>query len=231
MESNIENFDNGNAISELDGNVISKTFFWMFLGLLGTALVAWYTYTSDLWVKIIVGDYFKVLAILELAVVILFSAFFKKCPPIVVAGLYFIYSMINGVTFSTIFVAYEMTSIIYAFVTTAALFGVLGLIGAKTKADLTKFGTICSTTLLVGVVFSIINIFLGNTILDIILTWVLLIVFCGLTIYDINKLKKAHEMGEYESNKLHIYFAMELYLDFINIFIRLLSIMGSRNND
>lgn len=232
MESNIENFDNGNAVSELDGNVISKTFFWMFLGLLGTALVAWYTYASDLWVKLVISENaFLILALVELAVVIIFSALFKKCPPVIVAGLYFIYSMVNGVTFSTIFVVYDMTSIIYAFAATAALFGVLGLVGAKTKADLTKFGTICSVGLLVGLVFSIINIFLGNTMVDIILTWALLIVFCGLTIYDINKLKKAHEMGEYESNKLHIYFAMELYLDFINIFIRLLSIMGSRSND
>lgn len=229
MESNIENFDNGNAVSELDGNVISKTFFWMFLGLLGTALVAWYTYASDLWIKLIVSDNaFIILALVELAIVIIFSAFFKKCPPVIVASLYFIYSMVNGVTFSTIFVAYDMTSIIYAFVATAALFGVLGLVGAKTKADLTKFGTICCIGLLVGLVFSIINIFLGNTMLDIILTWVLLVIFCGLTIYDLNKLKKAYEMGKYESNKIHIYFAMELYLDFINIFIHLLSIMSSR---
>lgn len=231
MESNIENFDNGNVISELDGNIITKTFFWMFLGLLGTALVAWYTFSSDLWVKIIVGDYFKVLAILEIAVVIIFSAFFRKCSPTIVAGLYFLYSMINGVTFSTIFVAFDMTSIIYAFVATAGLFGALAFVGAKTKADLTKFGTICQVGLLIGVVFTIVNLFLGNTMLDIILTWALLVIFCGLTIYDIHKLKQAHQMGTMEQNKLHIYFAMELYLDFINIFIRLLSLIGSRSND
>lgn len=231
MESNIENFDNGNVISELDGNIITKTFFWMFLGLLGTALVAWYTFSSDLWVKIIMGDYFKVLAILEIAVVIIFSAFFRKCSPTIVAGLYFLYSMINGVTFSTIFVAFDMTSIIYAFVATAGLFGALAFVGAKTKADLTKFGTICQVGLLIGVVFTIVNLFLGNTMLDIILTWALLVIFCGLTIYDIHKLKQAHQMGTMEQNKLHIYFAMELYLDFINIFIRLLSLIGSRSND
>ena len=153
MDSNIENFDNGNVISELDGNIITKTFFWMFLGLLGTALVAWYTYASDLWIKLIVKDNaFMILALVEIGVVILFSAFFRKCSPTIVAGLYFLYSMINGVTFSTIFVVYDMTSIIYAFIATAGLFGTLAFVGAKTKADLTKFGTICQVGLLIGVV-------------------------------------------------------------------------------
>ena len=101
---------------------------------------------------------------------------------------------------------------------------------AKTKADLTKFGTICQVGLLIGVVFTIVNIFLGNTMLDIILTWALLVIFCGLTRYDIHKLKQANQMGTMEQNKLHIYFAMELYLDFINIFIRLLSLFGKRRN-
>lgn len=231
MESNFEDLNNGNVVSELDGNVISKTFFWMFLGLLGTAAVAWYTYASDLWIKIVINDGFMILALLELAVVVIFSAFFRKCSPKIVAGLYFIYSMLNGVTFSTIFVVYDMTSIIYAFVATSALFGTLALVGAKTKADLTKFGTICSITLLVGVVFSIVNIFLGNELLDIVLTWVLLAVFCGLTVYDIHKLKVAHQMEAFEPNKLHIYFAMELYLDFINIFLRILRIIAARSKD
>lgn len=231
MESNFEDLNNGNAVSELDGNVISKTFLWMFLGLLGTALVAWYTYSSNLWMKIVINDGFMILALLELAVVVIFSAFFRKCSPTIVAGLYFIYSMLNGVTFSTIFVVYDMTSIIYAFVATSALFGALALVGAKTKADLTKFGTICSIALLVGVVFSIVNIFLGNGLLDIILTWALLAVFCGLTVYDIHKLKAAHQMEAFEPNKLHVYFAMELYLDFINIFLRILRVIAARSRD
>ena len=231
MDSNFEDLNNGNAVSELDGNVVTKTFFWMFLGLLGTALVALYTYSSNLWLKIALNDGFMILALVELAVVVIFSAFFRKCSPTIVAGLYFIYSMLNGVTFSTIFVVYDMTSIIYAFAATALLFGVLALVGAKTKADLTKFGTICSITLLVGVVFTIVNIFLGNEMLDIVLTWVLLAVFCGLTVYDINKLKLAHQMEAFEPNKLHVYFAMELYLDFINIFLRILRLFASRSSD
>ncbi len=232
MEPNYDynNVNEFNAINTLDNNVVTKTFFWMFLGLLGTALVAWYTYSSGLWINIAMNSSFAMIAIIELAVVLLFSFCFKKCSPTVVAGLYFLYSMLNGVAFSTIFAVYEMASIMYAFAATSVLFAALALYGYKTNADLTKLGNICMIGLIVGLVFSLINIFVGNTILDIIITWVMLIIFCGITMYDMNKLKAIAMSGAMEADKLHIYFAMQLYLDFINLFIRLLSIMGKRRN-
>ena len=109
--------------------LLGKTFFWMFLGLLGTAIVAWYTYSSGLFISIILEGYFNILLIVELIAVILFSFLFKKLPPVIVGILYFVYSMLNGVTLSTIFVVFELTSIVYLFVVSAIIFGVLGLIG------------------------------------------------------------------------------------------------------
>ena len=78
--------------------LFGKTFFWMFLGLLGSAIVAWYTYSSGLFLDIILGDYFGILLIVELVAVLLFSLLFRKLPPVVVGILYFVYSMLNGVT-------------------------------------------------------------------------------------------------------------------------------------
>lgn len=211
-------------------NLIAKTFFWMFLGLLGTAIIAWYTYSTGLFKEIILGDYWSMLLIAEVVVVLLFSFLFKKLPPIVVGILFFVYAALNGVTLSIIFVIFELSSIVYLFIAAALLFGGLALIGYKTKADLSKWHTMLFGVLIVGVILSLINIFIGNSTLDIVLDWVILLVFFGITIYDMNKIKNLSEEVELDQEKLHIYGAMELYLDFINIFLRILSLFGKRRN-
>ncbi len=215
----------------IDNNkLLTKTFFWMFLGLLGTAIVAAYTYYSGLYIKIILSTSFSVLLITEVIVVLLFTFLFKKLPPIMVAVLYFVYSFVNGVTFSTIFIIYELQSIVLLFVVAAFLFGGLALYGYKTDKDLSRWSTILFGTLIAGLLVSIINLFLGNGLLDIILDWVILFVFLGITAYDMNKIKALILEENLNKSKIHIYAAMELYLDFINIFLRLLSIFGKRKD-
>lgn len=202
----------------------------MFLGLLGTAIVAWYTYSSGLFIDIIFKGYFNILLIVELVVVVLFSLLFKKLPPTIVGILYFVYAMINGVSLSVIFVVFELNSIIWLFVASAVLFGGMALYGYKTNKDLSNWKTLLFGILIVGLILSLINIFLGNSTLDIILDWVILFVFFGVTAYDMNKIKQLQEDESLDQSKLHIYGAMELYLDFINIFLRVLSIFGKRKN-
>lgn len=209
-----------------ENNLMPKTFFWMFLGLLGTAIVAWYTYSTDLLIDIVDSGAWGIILVVELVVVLLFSFLFKKLSPTVVGILYFVYSMINGLSLSVIFVLFKMSSIVYAFVATAALFGVLAVYGYKTQRDISNWRTVLYATLLIGLIVSIINLFLGNEIIDIILDWVILIVFFGLTVYDMNKIKQLQNEPNLDQDKLHIYCAMGLYLDFINIFIRILSIFG-----
>ena len=131
---------------------------------------------------------------------------------------------------SVIFAVYELSSIVYCFAGTAALFGILAYMGAKTDKDISNWGTILMVTLLVGVVLTLINFFLKSAMLDIVLDWAILFIFCGLTFYDMNKIKKMQEEGFCEDEKLYVYGAMELYLDFINIFLRLLSLFGKRKN-
>ena len=138
--------------------------------------------------------------------------------------------MINGLSLSVIFAAFDISTIGFAFLATAGLFGVLALYGYKTDKDISNWRTVLYTTLIIGVIVSLINLFLGNEMIDIILDWVILFVFFGLTVYDMNKIKQLQEEPDLDQSKLHIYGAMELYLDFINIFIRILSIMG-RNKD
>lgn len=215
---------------ENGSNLIAKTFFWMFLGLLGSAIVAWYTYASGLFIDIIFKGYFNILLIAELVVVILFSWLFKKLPPTIVAILYFVYAMINGVSLAVIFVVFELSSIVFLFAASALLFGGMAFYGYKTKKDLGNWKTLLFGILIVGIILSVVNLFLGNSMLDVILDWVILFVFFGITAYDMNKIKQLQYEDGLDQSKLHIYGAMELYLDFINIFLRILSLFGKRRN-
>ncbi len=211
-------------------NIISKTFLWMFLGLLATGAVSVYTYYSGLLFNIILSGGMSVLLITELVVVFVFSLFFRKLPPTAAAILYFVYSVINGVSLSVIFACFEITSIAIVFFVAAAIFGIMAFLGYTTNRDLSKFGSICMCILLGGIIVSFINLFLGNSMINIIVDWVMLILFFGITAYDMNKIKSYAQSGMVDPEKAHIYGAMELYLDFINIFIRVLEIFGKRRD-
>ena len=215
-------------MEEKQYKLIPMTFFWMFLGLLGTAIVAIFSYSTDLTVNLVQDGFFTFVLIGELIVVLLFSFLFRKLPPIVVTILYFLYAFINGLTLSSVFYVFELESIIILFFGAALMFGIMGFVGYKTNVDVSKWGTILMWTLIAGVVLSIINLFIGNSFLDILIDWFVLITMFGVTVYDLHRLKKFNLDTEIDENKTHIYFAMELYLDFINIFVRLLSLFGKR---
>ena len=219
-----------NEVTTSINDTLIKVFFRMFLGLLATGLTAYYTYSSGLYTTILSGAPLVVIAVIEIIIVLVFSWLFKKLSPLAVTILFYTYAFINGITLSVIFAAFDITSIFYAFFATALLFGGLALYGYTTKRDMSKFGSVFLVALLVGIVVSIVNIFLRNPMIDIAIDWIMLLVFSGLTIYDINKIKIMGETLEQDSEKLYIYGAMELYLDFINIFIRILSTFGRRSD-
>lgn len=207
-------------------DLLSQTFFVMFLGLLATALSSIYTFSSGLYLDFITNNTYSVLLIVEFAVVLIFSFLFRKLSAGFVRILFFAYAFLNGVTLSTIFAVFEITSIVYTFIATAGIYAALAYIGKTTKADLSKLGTILYVTLIAGLILTIINFFMGNSAIDIFINWVMLFIFMGFTIYDMNKLTHLSELGYPDTEKLHIYGAMELYLDFIQIFLRLLLIFG-----
>ena len=211
--------------------LFGKTFFLMFLGLLGSAIVAWYTYYSGLFLDIVLQGGFAVLLIIELVAVLLFNFLFRKLPPVVVGILYFVYSMLNGVTLATVFAVYELSSVIYLFVISALVFGVFAIIGYKTNKDLSSWGPYITVFLIAGIILSIINLFIiQSSGFDLFVDWLILALFCGITIYDINKIKMLQNVPDIDQEKIYIYCAMQLYLDFINIFLRILSIFGKRKN-
>ena len=203
-----------------------KTFKRMGLGLLLTAIVAYLSYSTELYMHFLYGSSYAILAIVEVGVVLAFSFLYRKLSPEMVSFLFYLYAAINGITMGCIFAIYSMNTIFNAFLTAALLFGALAMYGANTQKDLTNLGSIFTVALFVGLIVSIINLFLGSTMLTIILDWGMLILFCGITAYDMNKLKYLQSEIGCEEEKAYVYCAMQLYLDFINIFLRVLSILG-----
>ena len=198
------NDDNIYDVQEKNTDMV-KTFTRMFIGLLITAATAYFTYSSGLFLTIP----YSLIAIVELVVVLVFSFAFKKLSPGAVTVLYYIYAILNGVTFSTIFAVFDISSISSAFLISALLFGALALYGYTTDKDMTKFGNILIVGLVVGLIASVINLFIGNTIVDIVLDWVILLIFCGLTAYDIQKMRVMQLADEAGREKLYVYFAMQ----------------------
>lgn len=222
--------NDNNVITEPSKSYLPKTFLWMFMGLLATGIIAIFSYNTGLVASLLYDGLFEVVCIIELVVVIVFSLLSRKLSATAVGILYFVYAIINGISMSVIFAAFEIESIALVFIASAGLFAIFAFIGYKTNIDLTKIGNILLGVLFVGIIVSLINLFIGNSMIDIILDWVLLLVFFGVTAYDIQKIKNMQEQGLIQDDKLHIYGAMEIYLDFINIFLRLLSIFGKRRD-
>lgn len=225
-----ETYGNENgAIKTTD--VFSKVFLWMFMGLFATGLISWFTYSSGLIENMLTSNTFTLILIVELAVVILFSLLFRKLSPSAVAVLFFIYAVVNGVTLGTIYYVYDLTSILYVLFASAALFAVFAFMGSVLKKDISKIGNLLMGVLIVALIISVINIFVGNSMIDTVIDWVVLLVFFGVTAWDVQQIKAmVSSTTGVMQEKLHIYGAMMLYLDFINIFLRLLSIFGKRND-
>ena len=211
-------------------DVLSQTFTRMFIGLLITAATAFVVAKTPL--IAVVASIWPVLAIAELVLVLVFSLGFRKLSPSTVTVLYYAYALINGATLSVIFLVYSLGLIGKAFLITALMFGVLAYYGHTTDKDLSSLGTILSVALIVGIIATVVNLFLKSDMFSIALDWIMLFIFCGLTVYDMNKMRMMSDSleGSADATKLYVYCAMQLYLDFINIFLRILSIMGRRKN-
>lgn len=220
--------DNKNSFSKF----ISGVYIWMFLGLLVSGLTAYFTSTSFDMIRF-VNKNLLLIIIAEFVVVIVFSTMQRKVSPLVAKILFLLYSFINGLTLSAIFVIYTKESIITVFISAAIMFGLLALYGYTTKTNLDSLGRILIFGLLAIIITSIINIFINSSGLDIILSIISIVLFLGLTAYDMQKLKSIYNYYDNDSNMLSkssIYGALNLYLDFINIFLELLRLFGKSND-
>lgn len=206
---------------------ISKVFLWLCIGLLVTFGLG-YVITLDEELTYNLLSNYRIIAIIEIIVGITFSFLINKMSNTTAKLLYLLYAALSGVTFSTIFLVFEMSSILWVFLATAIIFGVFAFIGSKIKVDLSGFRSFLLISLLSMIVLTFINLFVLNKALDLTICFVSLLIFTGYIVFDINRIIKISGMNLDE--KYAIFGAFELYLDIINIITDLLGLSGKRKD-
>ena len=213
-------------------SVMRRVYGKMFLGLLATALTSVLVLSNQTLMNIFFSNpiAFWVLAAAELGLVFFISARIDKLQTGTATALFYLYSVLNGVTLTPIFIIYTGSSIAFTFSITSVTFGAMALYGYFTKQDLSKFGAILFMALIGLIVCSIVNIFLGSDTMGWIISIAGVAIFVGLTAWDSQKIKRMAEMTDPgQAGKVATMGALMLYLDFINLFIYLLRIFGSRD--
>ena len=223
------------AMSTAFPALMRKVFVWMTLALAITGLTAYGVATSPTILSLIFSSKvtFFGLIIAEFALVFAISGAINRLSLSTATLLFILYSVINGATLSTIFFAFSVATIGKVFFITAGTFGAMALVGYTTKTDLTSMGKLLIMALLGIIIASVVNMFVGSSGLDLILSYVGVLVFVGLTAYDTQKIKQmcqsAPDAGE-STQKLALIGALSLYLDFINLFLYLLRIFGNNRD-
>ncbi len=213
----------------MENKIYSKVFLWLFIGMLMTFLTGIYTTTNESALSVIFsGGFYWILVVVELLLAIFLSARIHKMSPTTARICYLLYTFLTGLTFSSVFIVYKLESILLVFGITSLLFLVFALIGKTTKIDLSKLGTYLLMMLLGIIICSIINIFLGNSTFDLVISCISIIIFLGYIAYDVQKIKRLN--GFLAEDNLAVIGAFELYLDFINIFIDLLRLFGKADD-
>lgn len=214
--------------------LMRKVYLWMTLALVITGLAAYFVASSTNLVYTLFNNriIMWVLIIAELGLVFGISAMIHKLSLTTATLLFVLYSAINGVTLSAIFLMFDMAVIAKVFFITAGTFAAMAFIGYTTKKDLSGMGKILFMALIGLIIATVVNIFLKSTGLDMIISYIGVLIFVGLTAYDTQKIKNMLHDAEYADEsyqKLALLGSLTLYLDFINLFIYLLRIFGSRD--
>ncbi|UKK51636.1 Bax inhibitor-1/YccA family protein [Prevotella sp. E13-17] len=213
--------------------LMRKVYVWMSLALVITALAAYGVATNPVMTEILLSNPVLMWGIVgaELLLVIGLGAGVNKMSLTVATTLFIVYSILNGVMLSSIFFIYSLGSITTVFLITASTFGVMSLYGYVTQKDLTSWGRLLMMALIGLIIATIVNVFVASPGLTLIASYVGVLVFVGLTAYDTQRIKQmfltAPDAGEH-MQKYALLGALNLYLDFVNLFLYLLRIFGKR---
>jgi FtsH-binding integral membrane protein len=231
MERNISTLSQ-DSIAQAQTDFLSKVYAWMFGGLLLTAFTAWYVFDSQLYITIASSGLMFPLIIGELILVFVLSARIEKMSRTTAAVLFLGYSFLNGLTLSVILAVYTLESIQEVFFITAAMFAALSAYGYFTKKSLSGIGNFLFMGLIGIIIAGVVNIFMDSSALNFAISVIGVVIFAGLTAYDTQRLKEMYVLmyeNEDMAAKGAIIGALQLYLDFINLFLFLLRIFGNRD--
>ena len=219
---------------------LSSVFSWMGIALAVSAVTAYVFGTDMSYMQYLLNPETGKLSALgyivmfaPLGCVLLMGFGFNRLSSTALIALFMVYSVIMGMSLSFIFLAYTAASIYAVFIASAGMFGLMALVGYTTKTDLTKLGSILFMGLIGIVIAGLVNLFLRSDGMSYIISFLAVIIFTGLTAYDVQKLKNIGagvEYGTENTAKLAILGALTLYLDFINLFLALLRLFGGRRD-
>lgn len=226
--------ERGEAFSLAFPALMRKVYVWMAMALCITGLTAYGVASSPNLLLTLYSHHWLIIGLLfaELALVFAISGAINRLSLTTATLLFILYSALTGVTFSSIFVVYTMSSIGKVFFITAGTFAAMAFVGYTTRRDLSKMGGILFMALIGLIIATVVNLFIKSSGLELVLSYIGVLVFVGLTAWDTQKIKvmlaQQYDMSE-TSQKLALLGALELYLDFINLFLYMLRIFGSRN--
>jgi FtsH-binding integral membrane protein len=221
------------SISTVEADFIQKVYLWMTFALTLTGFVAYRTTQSEFLLELIFSSSFGFIGLIlaELALVFWISSGLQRMSSNMAIGLFLLYSVLNGMTLSVLLIAYTGASVASTFFITAGMFGAMSVYGYTTKQDLSSWGNLLFMALIGLILASVVNIFLQSSGLYWLISYIGVLIFVGLTAYDTQKIKQLAAQVIVESEvgrKVAILGALTLYLDFINMFIFMLRILGNR---
>jgi len=232
MNTSTDNISLQQANEKITQRFITAVYGWMVAALAISGIAAFAVFNSETLFYFIFGSRFTYMGLIiaELALVFILSAGIRKMSFMAAVASFIIYSIVNGLTLSSVLFAYTSTSIVRIFVITALMFGAMSAYGATTKNNLQSAGKYLMMAVIGLVIASLVNLFMRSSSLDWLISFVTVGVFTGLTAYDTQKIS---EVARYAQNnesykKVAIIGALELYLDFVNIFLSLLRLFGKR---
>lgn len=217
--------------SDVERGFMSAVYRWMTLGLGTTALVAAGVASSPAALQLVFGSRFVFfgLVLAELGLVIALSAAVNKLSAAAAGGLFLLYSALNGVTLSAVLLLYTGTSVALAFLVTAGTFGAMSVFATVTKRDLSSWSSFLFMGLIGIVIASVVNLFLASSMMSFVISCAAVVVFTGLAAYDTQKLRVLARAGG-ATGAIAVNGALALYLDFVNLFLALLRLFGSRRD-
>lgn len=218
-----------NAISL--GKYTAKTYLWMFFGLAITFIISMITISSPSMLKLVYGTRVIcwIILLVEVVLVIALTAAVNKISVGTARVMFLIYSAINGLTFSSVFLAYNVVQCIYMFAVSAVIFGIMGVFGYVTKQDLSSWRKVLMFGLLGLLVVALLGLFLDLSGISLLINLAGVAVFLGFAAYDTQKIKAFYYGFQYDSamlKKAAVISALQLYLDFINLFLYILRLFG-----
>ena len=216
--------------------IFRKVYQYMAFGLILTALTAYFTASSMTMIQFLFSSRVPIiiLCVAEIGLVIALGAGLNKMSASTARTLFFVYSLLNGLTCSSVLLVYTGESVYKAFISTAGMFGAMSLYGLYTKRDITTWGSFLIMGLWGLIIAMLINIFVGSSRADFVISILGIIIFMGLTAYDTAKIKMTaasyDSRDEEMTGKIAVIGALQLYLDFINIFLYLVRLFGTRRD-